>query len=145
MGQGSDISVPILGGVVSAEETTMKWEGACWEYTGAITEKGYGRISIGPRGANKRTYTHRLVYEALVGPIPEGMTLDHLCKNKSCYNPAHLEIVTRAENSRRGARKDRCLRGHDDWVRRTDRGPNDRECRSCRKIRSDINNAKRGA
>ena len=121
----------------------MKWEGACWEYTGHITSRGYGRVSVGSRSDREYSYTHRLVYEALVGPIPEGMTLDHLCQSKSCYNPDHLEVVTRGENSRRGARKDRCLRGHDDWVRRTDRGANDRECRSCRRIRNTIWNAKR--
>jgi hypothetical protein len=51
---------------------------------------------------NKRTaLAHRVAYEALVGPIPDGMTIDHLCRNKRCLNPAHMELVTRGENTRR--------------------------------------------
>jgi hypothetical protein len=74
----------------------------CWNWTGALTSnlpgKGYGRIQVGP----KLKLTHRVAYEALVGPIPEGLDLDHLCRNRKCCNPAHLEPVTRRENLLRG-------------------------------------------
>ena len=69
----------------------------CWEWTGRKDRDGYGLYG------NRRA--HRVVYEALVGPIPEGMTLDHLCFNRSCVKPEHLEPVTQAENYRRVVRK----------------------------------------
>lgn len=71
----------------------------CWVWPGAKNSQGYGRIGAGGR---TWAYTHRVVYEALVGPIPDGLDLDHLCRNPSCCNPAHLEPVTRTENSLRG-------------------------------------------
>lgn len=72
--------------------------GGCWIFTGAKQSRGYGSVGIG----NKRTaLAHRVAYEALVGPVPEGMTIDHLCEVKACVNPAHLEVVTAAENLRR--------------------------------------------
>jgi HNH endonuclease len=72
---------------------------ACWLWSGARTAAGYGA-----RWLDGRTrYVHRLSYEALVGPIPEGLTIDHLCHNRACCNPAHMEVVTRSENGRRGA------------------------------------------
>lgn len=69
----------------------------CWFWNGSLNG-GYGRSNIN----GKQQYAHRLSYEAFVGPIPEGMYLDHLCRNRSCINPEHLEIVTHAENIRRG-------------------------------------------
>lgn len=111
---------------------------SCWEWTGCKV-KGYGQISINKR----RYYTHRVVYELLVGEIPKGLQLDHLCRNRSCVNPTHLEPVTSKENLRRGnspsainKRKTECLRGHEllnnnVWV-----APNgSRKCRECSRIR----------
>jgi hypothetical protein len=70
----------------------------CWLWTGALQSRGYGSVGIG----NHRTgLAHRVAYEALVGPIGDGLTIDHLCRVKSCVNPAHLEPVTSAENIRR--------------------------------------------
>lgn len=69
----------------------------CWFWNKRING-GYGRHSI----MGKQYYAHRLSYEEFVGPIPEGMFLDHLCRNRSCINPEHLEVVTLAENVRRG-------------------------------------------
>lgn len=69
--------------------------GFCWEWTGQ-KDSGYGRYSGRP--------AHRVTYEVLVGPIPDGLTLDHLCRNKGCVNPDHLEPVTSSENTRRAQR-----------------------------------------
>lgn len=69
----------------------------CWLWTGSLQSRGYGCVGFG----GKRYLAHRLAYEWLVGPIPDGLTIDHLCRVKACVNPAHLEPVTGAENTRR--------------------------------------------
>ena len=69
----------------------------CWTWTGTLAE-GYGVIAVGKKG--KRA--HRLVYEMVRGDIPDGLVLDHLCRNPRCVNPAHLDPVTGGENVRRG-------------------------------------------
>lgn len=74
-------------------------EGECWVWTGA-TRGGYGRVKLSTLG--QTVSTHRLSYEHHVGPIPDGKVLDHLCRNRACMNPAHLEPVTHQENIRRG-------------------------------------------
>lgn len=88
----------------------------CWLWTGTKHNEGYGRVSF--RGT--KAFAHRTSYERFVGPIPEGLTIDHLCRNKSCVNPAHLEAVTRKENAFRGnciaaqnANKTHCKNGHE--------------------------------
>ena len=107
----------------------------CWEWQGAknVTH-GYGKIQV-----NKRTHNaHRIIYEVLVGPIPDGLVVDHLCRNKLCVNPDHLEPVTWAENIRRGihtnqyAKQVTCIRGHDfDYITPDGR----RQCKTCAKLR----------
>lgn len=70
----------------------------CWIWQGALgTGTGYAVLSVG----NRNTYVHRLIYELLVEPIPAGFQVDHLCRNRRCVNPSHLEPVTQQENNRR--------------------------------------------
>lgn len=71
---------------------------ACWEWFGGRSTGGYGRFFNGSR----HVAAHRFAYELLVGPIPAGLDIDHLCRVRHCVNPAHLEPVTRSENLRRG-------------------------------------------
>ena len=73
----------------------------CWQWTAATNGRGYGQIWIAP----KYMVAHRVAYKLFVGPVPEGLDLDHLCRNRGCVNPEHLEPVTRRENVRRGAGK----------------------------------------
>lgn len=76
-----------------------KAENGCWLWPGAKTPRGYGKAGM-PNG--QTVYTHRVMYEHRHGAIPEGLTLDHLCRVRSCANPDHLEAVTHIENVRRG-------------------------------------------
>jgi len=98
----------------------------CWNYTGTVAANGYGKIL--------QTTAHRWFYLRLVGPIPVGLQLDHLCRNTKCVNPAHLEPVTHRENMRRRAlHYSACLRGHEVNDLNTYAHPNgNRECRPCR-------------
>ena len=73
-------------------------DGDCWRWTAHLNPTGYGVAAL---RHNRTALAHRTVHELLVGPIPEGMTIDHLCRVKSCVNPEHMEIVTRGENTRR--------------------------------------------
>lgn len=99
----------------------QKTEGGCWLWTGARSGSGRGNFMPDGRRSGKRrmVYAHRFAYELLVGPVPEGLELDHLCRIPLCVNPEHLEAVTHQENVHRGiapsavnARKTHCRRGH---------------------------------
>lgn len=95
--------------------TRSEWQGPCVVFTGAGSE-GYGLIVV--NGKTRRT--HRVMWEALVGPIPKGMTLDHLCRNHACWWPDHLEVVPKGVNTLRGygptaqnRRRGLCDKGHE--------------------------------
>ena len=94
--------------------------GGCWNWTG-LTLRGYGQIaeSGGVAKRPKRHRVHRLVYQMLIAPIPDGLVIDHLCRNTVCVNPAQLEPVTDRVNLLRGrtlaaanAKKTHCKQGH---------------------------------
>lgn len=111
---------------------------SCWEWIGARSRPGYGLFAAN----GKSRFAHRYAYQLLRGPIPIGLELDHLCRNKGCVNPDHLEPVPHKENVLRGlapsarwAKSDRCLKGHlfteDNTVIRGDGGG--RRCRACQR------------
>ncbi len=108
--------------------------GECWIWTGARRPGGYGVIGKSRGGVDS---VHRVSYEIYVGPIPEGLHIDHLCGNRLCANPAHLEAVTQAENNRRAAEVrvanlTHCKRGHEFTPENTMRQhKGQRLCRTC--------------
>lgn len=104
----------------------------CWIWQGATASNGYGRIGTGLGKATGQV--HRVAYEQMVGPIPSGLHLDHLCRHRLCVNPDHLEPVTQTENNRRAARANRkshCPKGHAMTPENTVPG-RQRQCRICR-------------
>ena len=93
----------------------------CWNWIGSKQSAGYGQICLGSRSDNSRhyIYVHRFAYELLKGPIPENLTIDHICRNRACVNPEHLQEVTSKVNILRGnghtainALKTHCIHGH---------------------------------
>lgn len=129
-------------GMTPADRLTMQSEvmpTGCIEWRGFINPKGYGRARLG----GVKTTVHRVAFMVHVGPIPEGFEIDHLCRNRCCINPAHLEAVSHAENTLRSdnvvgvnARKTHCHRGHEFSPENTVRlSGNRRECRTCRNTR----------
>lgn len=110
MGRRLDLVARIMDNIERVPES------GCWLWMRSVNWGGYGSMGVNGRSCK----AHRVSYELLVGPIPEGLTLDHLCGVRCCVNPAHLEPVTRGENTLRGnapsaqkARMKTCVRGHE--------------------------------
>ena len=121
----------------------------CWVWMRHCLPDGYGRAYDGR--TKRQALAHRWSYGLLVGEIPAGLTLDHLCKNTSCVNPDHLEPVTQAENNMRGngwsgrnARKTECPQGHPyDELNTYIRPDGGRDCKECINRRSRERNERR--
>lgn len=115
------------------EDRVVRRDG-CWDWRGKQSDQGYSQMRVGP----KTTGAHRVAYELFVGPIPVDKEMDHLCRNRGCVNPAHLEAVAHRVNVLRGdaptarhARATHCVHGHPlsgDNVRAYRGG---RTCRTC--------------
>lgn len=128
-----------------AAEVHPKLGTKCLEWHSVING-GYGMLRVGSKldGTRRLRSAHLLAYEHFVGPVPEGMEVDHLCRNKRCVRPDHLEAVTHAENMRRAAEgrlpyqtlKMHCPAGHEYTLANTivyeKDGSRGRSCRACR-------------
>lgn len=106
----------IIGDDVARFWSKVQKGDGCWEWNASREKAGYGSFRLGERTVK----AHRYAYELVVGPIPEGLHLDHLCRNRGCVNPDHLEPVTHRTNVLRGAgvtaanaRKTHCIHGHE--------------------------------
>ncbi len=112
----------------------------CWWWEGQINSNGYGIFMVGRRslGEARTVIAHRFAYESLVALIPDGLQLDHLCLNRRCVNPDHLQPVSAGENTRRSwpARRRYCKRGHEYTPENTYITPSTgrRSCHACRRL-----------
>lgn len=132
-------------------------ETGCWDWTASKSHFGYGRIRLTENGRSVVRYAHRVMYELIKGHVAAGLDLDHLCRNPSCINPAHLEPVTRQVNVIRGINpqlsRDRklsrttCQHGHPYTPENTYIHPDlgFRKCRTCGREQHRESDARRRA
>lgn len=116
----------------------------CWEWTAAKDKvSGYGRMQLGGTSG----YAHRVSYELSMGQIGDGLQIDHLCRNKSCVNPLHLQAVPAALNVQRAPRNQvtHCPQGHPYSGDNLRMAGGRRLCRTCQMDRARVSNAKRAA
>lgn len=121
----------------------------CWIWQGRKTPTGYGRANRPLASGGGGAAAHRLLYEQTIGPVPEGLEIDHLCRTRSCCNPDHLEPVTHQENVRRStighnlerasALMTHCPRGHAYVGANAVHNGAGRACRSCKRFREKRN------
>ena len=124
---------------------------SCWLWTGPVFG-GYGQFQPCVTGMNRSCFAHRFSYELFIGPIPEGLVLDHLCRVRLCVNPVHLEPVTQSENMLRAqpltwnyyATREQCKNGHVYTEENTliDKTYGYRRCRTCNRDRARIRREK---
>ena len=112
----------------------------CWEWEGYKYSNGYAALTVDGR----QVLAHRWSYEEFIGPIPDGLTIDHLCRNRGCVNPAHMEPVTGRENTRR-AMRGACVNGHRFSPENTYMHRGKRYCRTCRRNRNQARRRGHGA
>lgn len=128
--------------ILTEKHYTVDPDTGCWFFKGYIANNGYGSVAV-RRGAAKLSHflPHRLMFQQFKGKIPHGLELDHLCRQRACINPAHLEAVTSRVNTLRGegptaqnARRTHCRNGHEFSMMNTYhfRRPDDRTYRACR-------------
>jgi len=145
--------------IVRLAEKVILGPTGCWNWTGHISSNGYGWTTC----FGRRQAVHRISYQLFIGPIPTGCVLDHLCRNRCCINPEHLDPVTQLENMRRGIgfiaaqmKRTACPKGHpltgDNLVTHSLNIHGKRTCRRCRadkqsayyyKLRDEINARRR--
>lgn len=112
----------------------------CWLWIAKVNHSDYGLMTMAGRKRARLRQAHRVSYEQFIGPIPEGMHIDHKCRQRRCINPEHLEAVTPRENTMRtdnvvavNARKTVCKNGHEFTPENTYIRPGEHGARSCRK------------
>jgi hypothetical protein len=130
-----------FNGILPAPPAERFWakvnrsDAGCWEWAGSRTKDGYGRLAVKADGTWAVRLAHRFSYELHIGPIPDGLVLDHLCRTPACVNPAHLEAVTQAENVRRAAALiTACPHGHPYTPENIRLCSGHRVCRECSRI-----------
>mgnify|MGYP001601937125 CR=1 FL=1 len=131
------------------EKVDKNGSNGCWVWGAWTNERGYGLFSPTHRD---KIFAHRWAYENINGPIPEGYQLDHLCRNRICVNPAHLEVVTPQQNTLRGqsfaavnARKTHCPQGHPyDLFNTSMHFSGRRRCRACWRVKAVMADARAG-
>lgn len=127
-------------------------ENGCWEWVGGLSTAGYGYFYVGTgRSDGKKVLAHRLCYQKLVGEIPDGLDLDHLCRYRPCVNPFHHEPVTRKVNTRRGVGVGKnkplhthCPKGHELVNGNLVMSGGRRRCRQCRQASNRASRERRG-
>lgn len=120
---------------------------ACWIWQSTLTEDGYGRFYLRP---GRKVMAHRHSWESFFGPIPDGLFLDHLCRQRRCVNPYHLDVVTNLVNAQRGkaginfSARTHCSRGHEYNEENTYYKPSGKRiCRACGRIYNQKQTAKK--